>query len=345
MEEGRSPEWPSKERYDMVKRHLYQDRKFHLAIAGKSGTGKSSLINAFRGIWDGEEGSASTDVVESTTTVTPYPDPNPANPFIWFDIPGSGTVNCPDWTYFNDQGLYIFDAIIVLLGDRFTESDLAILKNCKRYSIPTYIVRSKSDIHIEDLAEKKRRVADPRADLIKIADEARNEYLAKTQETVRRNLMNIDPPPLPQRVYAVSRNTLTLLVREESLDDLDVLDEHELLRDLLQDAYSRRSEKSLHVMQALMKNAGTEVFQDPCLFPESFGQKSGQNFGFRDPILGQNPDKMTPPRCKLESEIRTTMRQYLEVTSKSGQVAAIEARMTEQRLGLLLSLACTLSDI
>ncbi|KAK0213359.1 hypothetical protein DFS33DRAFT_1269964 [Desarmillaria ectypa] len=236
-------EWPSQAQYNRVKQRLYMDGKFHLAIAGKSGTDKSSLINAFRGIWDGHEGSATTDVVESTT----------------FDIPGSGTVNCPDWTYFNDQGLYIFDAIIVLLGDRFTDGDLAILKNCQRYNISTYIVRSKSERQIEELVKKKQRCSGTRSDPIGpigIHDEARREYLVKTQETVRVNLMNLDLSPLSQRVYAVSRDTLTLLVREEFLEDLDVLDEHELLKDILQDAYSRRSEKSWRVMQDLIKNAG-----------------------------------------------------------------------------------------
>ncbi|KAG7442611.1 P-loop containing nucleoside triphosphate hydrolase protein [Guyanagaster necrorhizus] len=253
-------EWPSREQYEMVKQRLYKEGKFHLAIAGKSGTGKSSLINAFRGIWDDEKGSADTDVVESTTDVTPYPDPNSANPFIWFDIPGSGTVNCPDWTYFNDQGLYIFDAIIVLLGDRFTDGDLAILKNCRRYNIPTYIVRSKSDRHIEELFKKKTRRAVEGSDLVGIRDVARKEYLDKTQKTVRDNLMKMDPPLLSQKVYAVSRDTLTLMVREESLGNNAILDEPRLLKDMLRDAYSRRSEKSWRIMQDLIKRGGAELF-------------------------------------------------------------------------------------
>ncbi|KAK0233378.1 interferon-inducible GTPase-domain-containing protein [Armillaria fumosa] len=257
----RPVKWPSREQFDAIKRRLYKEDKFHLAVAGMSGTGKSSLINAFRGIWDDEPGAAATDVVESTATVTDYPDPNPANPFIWFDVPGSGTLACPDWTYFNDQGLYIFDAIIVLFNDRFTATDIAILKNCERYKIPTYIVRSKSDIHIENILKKKRRAAGAKSDRAKILDEARKEYITKTEECVRLNLTMNDPPIRSQRMYAVSRDTLTMVVRQEKLEDALLLNEFELLRDILQDAYSRRSEKSYGTMVDLMKNAGIDIFR------------------------------------------------------------------------------------
>ncbi|KAK0505339.1 interferon-inducible GTPase-domain-containing protein [Armillaria luteobubalina] len=254
-------EWPSREQFDANKQRFYKEGKFHLAIAGISGTGKSSLVNAFRGVWDDEPGAAATDIVESTSVVTPYTDPNPANPFIWFDVPGSGTLACSDWTYFNDQGLYIFDAIIVLFNDRFTATDIAILKNCERYNIPTYIVRSKSDIHIENLVKKKRRGAGAKCDPAKILDQARREYLTKTQESVRLNLMKNDPPIRSQKMYAVSRDTLTVVVKEEPLDDCLVLNELELLRDILQDAYSRRSEKSYGSMADLMKKAGMDIFR------------------------------------------------------------------------------------
>ncbi|KAK0462467.1 interferon-inducible GTPase-domain-containing protein [Desarmillaria tabescens] len=254
-------EWPSREQFEANKRRFYKEGKFHLAIAGISGTGKSSLINAFRGVWDDEPGAAATDIVESTAVVTPYPDPNPANPFIWFDVPGSGTLACSDWTYFNDQGLYIFDAIIVLFNDRFTATDIAILKNCGRYKIPTYIVRSKSDIHVENLVKKKRRGAGARRDPAKVYDEACKEYITKTQESVRLNLMKNDPPIRSQKMYAVSRDTLTMVVRQEVLDDSLVLSEYELLRDILQDAYSRRSEKSYGTMSDLMKKAGMDILR------------------------------------------------------------------------------------
>ncbi|KAK0448583.1 interferon-inducible GTPase-domain-containing protein [Armillaria borealis] len=257
----RPVEWPSEEKYEAIKRCFYQEGKFHLAITGISGTGKSSLINAFRGIWDDDEGAATTNIVESTSVVTPYPDPDPANPFIWFDVPGSGTLACSDWTYFNDQGLFIFDAIIILFGDRFTATDIAILQNCERYNITTYIVRSKSDVHVENLAKKKRRRAGARSNPASILDEARKEYLSMTQESVRLNLMKNDPPIKSQRLYAVSRDTLTMVVRKEPLEDVLVLNESELLQDMLQDAYSRHSEKSYETMWDLMKKTGIHAIQ------------------------------------------------------------------------------------
>ncbi|PBK95258.1 hypothetical protein ARMGADRAFT_793048 [Armillaria gallica] len=252
----RPVEWPSREEYEANKRRLYKEGKFHLAITGLSGSGKSSLVNAFRGIWDDEEGAAPTDIVETTSVVTPYPDPDPANPFIWFDVPGSGTISCPDWTYFNDQGLYIFDAIIILFNDCFSATDLAILQNCARYMIPAYIVRSKSDVHIDNLISKKRRSAGPKADPVKIAAEAQKEYLATTQKTVNILLGKNDPPLPIQKVYTVTRDALTFIVQRDSegLQGCTVLDEHMLLRDVLQDAYWRRSEKSVP-FQPMILNA------------------------------------------------------------------------------------------
>ncbi|KAK0194859.1 interferon-inducible GTPase-domain-containing protein [Armillaria mellea] len=255
-------EWPSKETFEATKLRFYKAGKFHLAIAGISGTGKSSLINAFRGIWDHEEGAAKTDFVEGTSVVTSYPDPDPAKPLIWFDVPGSGTLACSDWTYFNDQGLYIFDAIIVLFNDRFTAMDVAILKNCERYNIPTYIVRSKSDTHIEDIIKKKTRAAGAKANPAEIRNEAREEYLTRTQDSVRENLTRSDPQIRSHKMYAVSRDTLTAIIREEPLrDDCFVLNERELLRDILQDGYSRRLEKSYGRMSDVVKKTGVRLIQ------------------------------------------------------------------------------------
>ncbi|KAG1798530.1 immunity-related GTPases-like protein, partial [Suillus plorans] len=121
----------------------------HLTVVGSSGAGKSSFINAVHGLSSGDSIAAPTGIVETTATVTRYSDPCPDSRIVWYDVPGAVTQNVPDWQYFKDLGLYIFDCIIVLIDNSFLDSDLAILRACEEFAnFKAFIVRSKSDQHI-----------------------------------------------------------------------------------------------------------------------------------------------------------------------------------------------------
>ena len=110
--------YPTQEEYDAAKvRVQYSAERLHAAICGPSGSGKSSLINALRGLKSGDPGAAGVGVIETTSEVTRYPDPRTVMPyprFIWFDVPGAGTFDVPAWQYFNQQGLFIFDFIVLV---------------------------------------------------------------------------------------------------------------------------------------------------------------------------------------------------------------------------------------
>ena len=119
LSKGIQPEvWPTEEEFRSAKTRIqYDPEKLHFAICGNSGSGKSSLINAFRGLKNVDPGATSTSVNETTMSITRYPDPHeelPRSRFIWFDVPGAGTLNVPGWQYFNEQGLFIFDIIILV---------------------------------------------------------------------------------------------------------------------------------------------------------------------------------------------------------------------------------------
>ena len=217
----------------------YQDGLFHFAIAGVSGSGKSSLINAFRGLHNKDGGAARTGIVETTSTVDRYPDPNPRNPFVWYDIPGAGTLQQSDWLYFNSQGLFVFDCIIVLFDARFTTTDIAILMNCRRFQIPTYIVRSKADAHIRNIMRDLgyESESDDRARRTELYAAARTQYIAETRATVQRNLKDASLPD--QRVYLVCNTTVLSTVKNFTLSP-KTIDELDLMKDLLEEARSRR---------------------------------------------------------------------------------------------------------
>ena len=116
---GIQPEvWPTEEQFRSAKARIqYDPEKLHFAVCGSSGSGKSSLINAFRGLTNNEPGAAPTGIIETTMSLTRYPDPHdklPHSRFIWFDVPGAGTLNVPSWQYFNEQGLFVFDIVILV---------------------------------------------------------------------------------------------------------------------------------------------------------------------------------------------------------------------------------------
>ena len=82
---------PTPEEIEVARKNLgYKEGYFHFAVAGSSGCGKSSLINAARGKGDREKDSAKTGIVETTTKISRYPDQSPftQGKFVWYDVPG-----------------------------------------------------------------------------------------------------------------------------------------------------------------------------------------------------------------------------------------------------------------
>jgi len=233
---------PSHEEVEVAKSRVqYMEDLFHFAVAGVAGGGKSSLINAFRGLRNLDTGAAPTGVTETTLAISRLPDPNEENPFVWYDIPGAGTMKIKDWQYFNEQGLYVFDCIVIVFDSRFTMTDIAMLINCKRFGIPSYIVRSKSDIHIRNIMlERGYNSDDDKVDpdgRETLYAEAREQYIADTRAYIKQNLEDANLPE--QRVYMVSNSVLLSIVKNQNLP-LKIIDELELMRDVFSEAYSRR---------------------------------------------------------------------------------------------------------
>ncbi|CAM6093354.1 unnamed protein product [Calypogeia fissa] len=266
LQEGIQPvEWPTQEEYDAAMKQIKNDPgKFHFAICGSSGSGKSSLVNAFRGLKTNHPHAAKVGVTETTTEIGRYPDPHPLSQYVWYDIPGAGTPLQRDWQYFNRQGLFVFDLIIVVYADRFRTIDVDIIENCNRFRIPVFVVRSKADMHIQNMARDEND-AEPgdtgyvnifAEKMTKFRDETRKNFSKQVHvmtEASRKRELELDQSDsksvtesefessyqdwlstLESKIYIVAAKTLCALVlNDPNLGKSGTLDESLLVEHLL----------------------------------------------------------------------------------------------------------------
>ncbi|KAF8444410.1 interferon-inducible GTPase-domain-containing protein [Terfezia claveryi] len=246
---GIQPEvWPTSEERKSAEKQLFEPKEeyFHCAVAGIAGSGKSSLINAFHGLRNGSA-VAPSGVTETTMVITAYPDPSttlPKRRFVWYDVPGAGTNKVKSWQYFNSQGLFVFDLIIVVIDNRFSEQDLDILKHCERYKIPSFIVRSKADQHILNTMNEdpEWEDSDDKHNFEAVYQKAREKVVNQTRTNFSENLNGggLDPN---KPVYIISRKALTALVTGgvKKLKKTDqLIDEPKLVIDCLEAVKARR---------------------------------------------------------------------------------------------------------
>ncbi|XP_034004558.1 interferon-inducible GTPase 5-like [Trematomus bernacchii] len=126
----------------------------NIAITGECGSGKSTFVNAFRGLdkKDKSDAAAPTGVVETTMEVNPYPHPNFPNVTLW-DLPGIGTTNVPAAEYLEHVGFERFDFFIIISADRFRENDGKLALEIQKMKKKFYFVRSKIDHNMRDEEE------------------------------------------------------------------------------------------------------------------------------------------------------------------------------------------------
>ena len=126
----------------------------NIAITGESGSGKSTFVNAFRGVDNSDEGAAPTGCVETTMEVKSYPHPNFPNVTLW-DLPGIGSIKFPAAKYLKHVEFQKFDLFIIISDTRFRENDAKLAKEIQKMGKKFYFVRTKIDHNVRD--EERRQ--------------------------------------------------------------------------------------------------------------------------------------------------------------------------------------------
>jgi len=120
----------------------------NVAVTGNSGVGKSSFINAARGLRARDGGAADVSPNETTMAPTAYDIADLGVPAKLWDLPGAGTRCFPRETYIQSMGLRYFDVVIIVTASRYTETEIMIAEELRRFSVPHFMVRSKVDADV-----------------------------------------------------------------------------------------------------------------------------------------------------------------------------------------------------
>uniref|UniRef100_A0A8C3TDT3 IRG-type G domain-containing protein n=1 Tax=Chelydra serpentina TaxID=8475 RepID=A0A8C3TDT3_CHESE len=131
-----------------------KNAKLDIAITGESGCGKSSFINAVRGLDDDDKDAAKVDVAKTTMEPTPYPHPKYPNVTMW-DLPGIGTPSFRPDSYLQQVNLACCDFFIIIASERFKSTHADLAQEIQRMGKKFYFVRSKVDADLQNEKRKK----------------------------------------------------------------------------------------------------------------------------------------------------------------------------------------------
>ncbi|KAL6041189.1 hypothetical protein STEG23_022895 [Scotinomys teguina] len=148
------------------------DVPINIAVTGESGAGKSSFINALRGVGHEDEGAAEVGVVETTMERNSYKHPRIKTLTLW-DLPGIGTMKFPPKGYLEKMKFQEYDFFIIVSATRFTKLELDLAKAIRFMKKNYYFVRTKVDTDLEN--EKKSKACTFNRE--KVLQQIRNSYV------------------------------------------------------------------------------------------------------------------------------------------------------------------------
>uniref|UniRef100_A0A670IGT1 IRG-type G domain-containing protein n=1 Tax=Podarcis muralis TaxID=64176 RepID=A0A670IGT1_PODMU len=305
---------------------LLSNATLDIAITGHTGAGKSSLVNALRGMSDFGEGSAKTGLKQTTMFATKYQHPKFPKVTLW-DLPGIGTDDFKADEYLEKVDFSKYDFFIIA-SERFTESDTQLAREIQKMKKKFYYVHPKINLSMD--AERRR----PTFNEMETLEDLRQYYCDKL-----RKLGEASP-----KVFLISNWDLSMydfpILQETLQNELDHLKRHALLlsmptfsRDILE---KKKSEmRKLIWKQALVSSYFGCVTRLALKLPWHIFflvktlKKFCMSFGLDEESLCSLANRVGKPLSELKSVIKKSPLAneiseefVLDLLAKSGQCKA-----------------------
>lgn len=137
-------------------------RNANLAVLGRSGSGKSSAVNALLGITDKDPDAAPVGYLETTDAHQKYNWDRSLNfqsgenlSLVVHDFPGCGTTGVPCTSYIETYKLDCYDTILLVLDTRVDDDSLRLVKRLSEaFDRRVYVLRNKI---LQDVQQEQRR--------------------------------------------------------------------------------------------------------------------------------------------------------------------------------------------
>ncbi|XP_052474399.1 interferon-inducible GTPase 5-like [Carassius gibelio] len=163
----------------------FENVTLNIAITGMTGAGKSSFVNALRGLPNDDKNAAPTGTTETTMKPNMYPHPSMPNVKIW-DLPGIGSPKFRAKRYLKEVNFHTYDFFLIVTSERFKENDIELARAIMKSKKLFYFIRTKIDNDIR--AESHKRNFDERM------------LLENIREDCKANLLKVGIP----RIFLVS---------------------------------------------------------------------------------------------------------------------------------------------
>lgn len=127
--------------------------RLDVAVIGEAGSGKSSLVNALRGVGSGEPGAAPTGVTGATRKAMAYVFPVVPNLYLW-DLPGVGVTE-EDVSHLD---LSRYDFFLLVASERYKHAHSCLARAIASAGKEAFFVRSKIDVDVEAQPKSKEEL-------------------------------------------------------------------------------------------------------------------------------------------------------------------------------------------